>query len=360
MSAAGAWCAVLTAEGRGAISVLRVWGPDALNAVDRAFRPRRGDSLARTAPLRPRVGFLGDADEVVVLVIPVAGQAPEVEIHCHGGPEPRRLILETLAAQGVEPAAPTDWLRAGGASPARVEAWSQLAKAPTARTAALLLDQAEGAFDRAVSALRTQADLDALIAGGAIGTRLVNGWRIALAGRPNVGKSSLLNALAGYERAIVSPVPGTTRDVVTVRTALEGWPVELADTAGLRAATDSIEALGVAAARAEHLDADLVLLVLDRSEPLTAADRELLEALPHALVTANKADLPTAWDADEVPGAIAVSASVGQGIGDLAGRLAARLVPEPPAAGTGLPITPDQARWLESLRPGLDPAPARR
>ncbi len=96
-----------------------------------------------------------------------------------------------------------------------------------------------------------------------------------VAGRPNVGKSRLLNALAGYERAIVDPTPGTTRDVVTVRTALDGWPVELADTAGLRDSDDAIESAGIALARARQADADLTLLVLDRSEPLTETDLAL-------------------------------------------------------------------------------------
>ena len=113
-------------------------------------------------------------------------------------------------------------------------------------------------------------------AGRDVGLRLIAGWRVVLAGRPNVGKSRLLNALTGYDRAIVDATPGTTRDVVTARTALDGWPVELADTAGLRPSDDPIEASGVALARARQGEADLVLVVLDRSEPLTDIDRAIV------------------------------------------------------------------------------------
>ena len=113
-----------------------------------------------------------------------------------------------------------------------------------------------------------------------IGSRLISGWKVALAGRPNVGKSRLLNALAGYTRAIVDPMPGTTRDLVTVRTSMDGWPVELADTAGLRASADTIEAEGIRRARAYQAEADLRVLVLDRSEPLTKEDRDLIERSP--------------------------------------------------------------------------------
>ena len=118
--------------------------------------------------------------------------------------------------------------------------------------------------------------LDSLIGRAAVGVRLIGGWKVVIAGRPNVGKSRLFNALAGYERSIVNARPGVTRDVVSLRTAFGGWPVELCDTAGERAAEDAVERLGIARSQAERRDADLILVVLDRSEPLQAVDRELL------------------------------------------------------------------------------------
>jgi tRNA modification GTPase len=191
--------------------------------------------------------------------------------------------------------------------------------------------------------------LDLLIQSASVGLKLVPGWRVALAGRPNVGKSRLLNALLGYDRAIVAPTPGTTRDVVATGTAFAGWPVELADTAGLRASDDPIESEGVARARAHQREADLVLLVLDRSEPLTEEDRRLIAEHPGALAVANKADLPTAWDF----AGLAVSAARGDGVERLADEIGRRLVPDPPPPGSALPFRPRQVRRLELIRDTL-------
>src|SRR5262249_49537761 len=134
--------------------------------------------------------------------------------------------------------------------PLAQDALIDLASAPTLRSAEILLDQANGALRLEIDRIRREmehsaetplAALDALLRRGEIGVKLTTGWRIAIAGRPNVGKSRLFNALAGFERAIVDPAPGVTRDVVTYRTAFGGWPVELADTAGLRETEDAIE-----------------------------------------------------------------------------------------------------------------------
>ena len=183
-------------------------------------------------------------------------------------------------------------------------------------------------------------------AGRSVGLRLIAGWRVVLAGRPNVGKSRLLNALAGYDRAIVDATPGTTRDVVTARTAFEGWPVELADTAGLRPSDDPIEASGVVLARARQGEADLVLVVLDRSEPLTDIDRAIVSEHARGLVVANKCDLPAAWSPGDLD-AVAVSAERGDGIEELVATIAQ------PARPRG--SAPSPRRPLSSL-PGPPPA----
>ena len=131
---------------------------------------------------------------------------------------------------------------------------------------------------------------------GQVGVRLTTGWRVVIAGRPNVGKSRLLNALAGYQRAIVDPTPGTTRDLVTALTAFDGWPVELVDTAGVRETDDAIERSGIDRTLRQTETADLVLKVLDRSEPLQVDDRTLMSGPGPALLVAGKADLPPAWE----------------------------------------------------------------
>ena len=110
---------------------------------------------------------------------------------------------------------------------------------------------------------------------------------MVIAGRPNVGKSRLFNALVGFARAIVDPTAGTTRDVVSHKAAFKGWPVELADTAGLRESFDPLESIGIERSRREQQQADLVVLVLDRSVPLQPIDRELIVANPAAIAIRN-------------------------------------------------------------------------
>ena len=293
------------------------------------------------------------------MAVVIEGDPPEVEIHCHGGPTAVALVVDALIDRGAERRQPGAWVRHAAPSAIEAEALVDLARAPTLRTAEILLEQAEGALAGAVQRLiatiaddpaAALPDLETLRRHAAIGVRMVTGWRVVLAGRPNVGKSRLLNALAGYGRAIVDASPGTTRDVVTVRTALDGWPVELADTAGLRDPEGAIEAAGVALARARQREADLLLVVLDRSEPWTDDDQALVAAASAAgtatLTVANKSDLPAAWE--PVGSEIAtISAERGDGIESLIRTLAQRLVPTPPPPGAGVPFRPAHFRRID-------------
>jgi tRNA modification GTPase len=364
MSEAGpapAWLCVLTGEGRGAIAVVRLWGPGAMRVADAAFRPHRKGRLAEGPSGRLRNGTVGagPGDEVVAVVVP--GNPPEVEVHCHGGPAPLGLVVEALEAAGAQRRPAEDWLCARSLSSLSAEARADLPRAVTLRVAEILLVQAQGALDwecqqvvDAVNGSHASALslLEALILRADVGLRLLDGWRVVLAGRPNVGKSRLLNALAGFERAIVDPAPGTTRDVVTVRTAFDGWPVELADTAGLRTSDDPIEASGMELAQAHQARADLVLLVLDRSEPLTEADRQLVARHPHSLWVTNKVDLPPAWE-PQGPRRLVVSAERGDGIDRLTAAIARRLVPDPPPPSAGVPFRDRHLRFLQQARDHL-------
>ncbi|MDR3639641.1 MAG: 50S ribosome-binding GTPase [Isosphaeraceae bacterium] len=353
---------VLTPDGRGAISVVRLWGPGAVRIADAAFRPNRGGRLACSPPGHLRVGRLGAGlgDEVVAVVLSV--DPPVAEIQTHGGPSAVALVLDALAALGAEVCSRARWLEAHSRTPLAAEAEADLARAGTLRGAEVLLDQVHGALDHELiellglidpAPLEARVRLDGLLARGALGCRLVGGWRVALAGRPNVGKSRLLNAFAGYDRAIVDPTPGTTRDVLTVQTAVDGWPVELSDTAGLRMTPEGVEAAGIASARALHAEADLVLLVLDRSEPLTPTDLALMRSHGSALWVANKADLPAAWERVEKPICV-VSAEQGAGIDALLEAIARRLVPDAPPPGAGVLFRPDHVRRLSEARDALD------
>ncbi len=351
--------AVLTGDGLGAVAVVRVWGEGAVKLVDSIFRPVTGLSLAATAAGRPRIGRVGAGlgDEVVALVL--AGDIESVEIHCHGGPAARSLVMEATLSSGAVQGMPIDMVHAETVSTIRLEAWRDLPNATTLRAASHLLDQATGAFDFELRRIREELQTDpesarsrieGLLTVADFGTKLVSGWRVVLAGRPNVGKSRLLNALAGFDRAIVDPSPGTTRDVVSIRTAFQGWPVELADTAGLRETEDPIEAWGMAMARSRQVSADLVILVLDRSMLLSDQDRGLKLTHPKAIVVANKCDLPACWEFD----GLTVSAESGDGIAGLAEEIGRRLVPRPPPEGAPVPFRRRHVRRLSLIREAID------
>jgi tRNA modification GTPase len=233
------------------------------------------------------------------------------------------------------------------------------------RTASILLDQSSGTLRRAVEELsellaaepaaagEALSRIDALLAWAEFGWHLTVPWKVVILGRPNVGKSSLLNALAGFARAIVFDQPGTTRDLVTAETAFQGWPVRLVDTAGIREADCALESAGIALARDEAAAADCPLIVLDASQPPQPEDFDLLTAWPGALVVAHKADLPDAWH-DRLPfGALRVSSLTGTGVNALMERIGTILVPRVPAADTAIPVTARQVELLTTARQSL-------
>jgi tRNA modification GTPase len=167
-----------------------------------------------------------------------------------------------------------------------------------------------------------------------------------IAGRPNVGKSTLLNRLVGADRAITSPAPGTTRDYVEADAALDGVPVVLVDTAGLREGRDEVERLGVERARRELARASLVLYLVDAVDGPCAEDQATLRALGRRAVAAwNKVDLAPAGS-----GEVGVSALRGDGVTELTALLLARLGYQPPAPGEAVPFTAEQASLLEEAR----------
>ncbi len=167
----------------------------------------------------------------------------------------------------------------------------------------------------------------------------------------------MLNALCGFSRAIVDATPGTTRDVIAFRTALGGWPVDLTDTAGLRATDHAIELLGIERAQRELGDADLVLLVLDRSESLRPIDRELIATITNALLVANKADLQPAWTAGDIglhaAPPVTISAERGDGMDVLVESMIERLVPVAPDPGEAVPFRPWHLEILAGARDEL-------
>src|SRR5262249_18501205 len=151
---------------------------------------------------------------------------------------------------------------------------------------------------------------------------------------------------AGYQRSVVAATPGTTRDVVTTLTAVEGWLIELADTAGLREEAGSLEGQGIQRARAVAANADLCLWVLDASTPPVGPEG----ALSRIRLVVNKVDLPPAWDLGQAAGAVRVSARTGAGLAELCQALARWLVPDPPPPGAALPFTPALCSRIEEAQ----------
>ncbi|HKB02378.1 MAG TPA: GTPase [Gemmataceae bacterium] len=342
--------AVLTPPGSGAIAVLAVRGPAAWAAFRTLFRKTGDRPLPDEAPDHGVwFGRLGDqgSDEVIVS----AHSGSRFEIHCHGGRQVVNWALDLFRGRGITPGGPPDRAGVEFADPA---AGALVPFARTVRTAAILLDQAHGAYARAVREAEPGSpaaeEIERTLRRNVrVGGHLVEPWRVAIAGAPNAGKSSLLNALAGFARSVVSPIPGTTRDAISVSAAFDGWPVDLLDTAGIRDPADVLEREGIDRARAGVAGSDLVLWVVDASGPRPGSVAEIAEPLgvpvARVIVIFNKTDI-----AEIPPGELheapRVSATTGSGVPELVTRIASALVPVPPAPGDPVPYTPAEiARW---------------
>jgi tRNA modification GTPase len=350
-----------TPPGTAAIATLAVCGADAWAVLRRLFHPhsRSGAEL----PAEPEVGRiwlgrLGKAvTDEVVLSVKRTDRVPWVEVHCHGGREVVRLFLELFREQGLTVCTWEELEHLTAPSAGQALAAIALAGAPTVRTAAILLEQYHGACDRAVEAVlaalrrddaaTSQLLLAELARWAAVGRHLTRPWRVAIAGAVNVGKSTLLNALAGYQRSVVAATPGTTRDLVSVLLAIDGWPVEFTDTAGWRdpagARPAALEEQGIRLARGAAGRADLCLWVLDGSAPPVWPDFET----PGVRLVVNKTDLPAGWDWNQAAGAVRVSAQTGTGVSELCQAVARWLVPQTPPPGGAVPFTPELCDRIE-------------
>jgi tRNA modification GTPase len=329
-------------------------------------------------PLKPRHATLArvrgcdDAQDQAVLTFfpaPHSYTAEDVvEISAHGSPLLLRSIVAACMDAGARLAVPGEFtLRAflrGRIDLVQAEAVRDLIDAVTPLQARAAFDQLEGTLTTAIREVdarlfdltaRLEASLDfpeegyhfvehqgaaeeidavaqmlaTLLRDADRGRLIREGGHVVIAGRPNAGKSSLFNALAGAGRAIVTDLPGTTRDLLTEAVEVEGVPITLVDTAGVRAsAADAIEAEGIARAQAARAVAELLLVVLDTSRPLDHDDRALLAeaATSPAVIVANKTDLPAEWDPlVEAPGAVRISATSAKGIDEVRRAIAVAL-----------------------------------
>ena len=367
--------AISTPVGEGGISIIRLSGPEAISTVKKIYR---GKDLAKVATNTINYGHIVDPesgeqiDEVMVSVM----RAPKtytcedvVEINCHGGLLVTNQILELTLSNGARMAEPGEFTKRaflnGRLDLSQSEAVMDLISAKTNDSRRVALNQLGGSLSRLIKQLRqeilnvlaqVEVNIDypeyddaevmttklmkdhatslreklvKLLATATQGKILREGLATAIIGRPNVGKSSLLNALLHEDKAIVTNVAGTTRDVIEEYVNVAGVPLKLIDTAGIRKTDDTVEKIGVERSRQALDSADLVLLLIDGSTPLTAEDKRLIEltANHQRIVLLNKVDLPAKTTADQLNALLAgdrvipLSVTTNQGLDTLAATI---------------------------------------
>ena len=386
MKASDTIVALSTPLGRSGLGVVRVSGSGARQVAAQFLRfhepPRWRTWSSQLADLTDDSGSLIDQAVVSFFEAPRSFTAEDVvEISCHGSPVVLRFCVERALASGARLAEPGEFtLRAylnGRIDLPQAEGVRELIEATTLYQVRVAAQQAEGSVSRRIRPFKEQlVELISLLEAGIdfaeddvsvappeeilrrldaveegvrdlvqsfqSGKLVFDGFSLAIAGRPNVGKSSLFNRLLEMDRAIVTAVPGTTRDLVSESTAIEGIPVRLTDTAGIREASDLVESLGIERTRSAVADADLTLLVFDISAAPEPEDLSLLEQLSdrRPLLVGNKADL--GCDSRALPALLPVSAATGSGVPELRRAILERLSP----SGIALP----ESGSLTSLR----------
>lgn len=365
-------CAIATAIGEGSVSIIRVSGTDALNIVNKIFQPKNGTDILGMKTYTMKYGHVIDidtqelVDEVIVSFMkgPRSFTAEDViEVNCHGGVTSTNKVLENVIKAGARIAEPGEFTKRaflnGRIDLSQAEAVMDIINAKTDLAMKSALLQSTGELSKRIGTLREYllnvlaliefavdfteddeeidpsipikvresldkalTDINKLIKGADEGRIIREGLSLVIVGKPNVGKSSLLNTLLKEKRAIVTDIAGTTRDVIEEYINLDGIPVKIIDTAGIRETEDVVEKIGVEKSKEKIEEADLVLLMLDTSRSLDDEDKEIIEAVKDKNVIAilNKIDLDTNMDLSaisEFENIIKISAKEQLGIGDL-------------------------------------------
>ncbi|PPA68474.1 tRNA uridine-5-carboxymethylaminomethyl(34) synthesis GTPase MnmE [Jeotgalibacillus proteolyticus] len=343
--------AISTPMGEGAIAIVRLSGDEAFAIADRVFRGMGGKQLESVPSHTIHYGHIVEpstsavVEEVMVSVMKgpkTFTREDVIEINCHGGLVTVNQVLQLLLKQGARLAEPGEFTKRaflnGRIDLSQAEAVMDLIRAKTDRAMSVAMGQMEGRLSKLVQSLRQEileilaqvevnidypeyddveemtlsmmteksayvrSELQKLLRTSEQGKILRDGLSTVIIGRPNVGKSSLLNSLVHENKAIVTDVPGTTRDVIEEYVNVRGVPLKLVDTAGIRETEDIVERIGVERSRKVLKEADLILLVLNHAEELSEEDRRLFEAVKGMdfIVIVNKTDLPQSLNIDEV------------------------------------------------------------
>ena len=355
-------CCLLTNSGRGAVAVVGIAGSiDHLTQIiDPLFKPVGSRSFQTLVQLTKQVIFYGQwkstAEDLVVVKTKFG-----LEIHCHGGDAASTAIVDDLVHSGCESVKQQAW-RLLHCDRWQAETETAICAATTTRTAGLLLkvlqNQTTALAELSAKIAGQQipaavADIEHALSWADFGISLTAPRSVVFCGHPNVGKSSLVNAIAGFQRAIVNSQAGTTRDVLSQSTAIDGWPIELKDTAGLRVSEDRVEALGIEKAKQEIARSQIRCLVFSCEDNALTVHRELLQSLNPQLVVFNKSDLvpnfqvPTELD---FAGPVQVVSATDQaGLKSLVSQIADVLAPQLPADKDWFPVSTWQRDQLQSI-----------
>jgi tRNA modification GTPase len=364
--------AIATSIGEGGIAIIRVSGEKALDIVTSIFTGKNGRSLKDISTYTMRYGHILDKeqnqiiDEVIVSYMkgPRSFTAEDtIEINCHGGVTSTNRVLEEVIKAGARLAEPGEFTKRaflnGRIDLSQAEAVIDIIRAKTELSRKSALAQSEGLISREIKGLRNRLleaiahieatvdfpeedleeitgervssslknmliDIEELIDTANGGRILREGLNVVIAGKPNVGKSSLLNALVMEKRAIVTEIPGTTRDVIEEYINIDGIPVKIIDTAGIRETEDIVEKIGVEKSKEKVEEADLIILLLDLSRELDNEDIEIIDYIKDKkhIILLNKSDLEPVLDLEKIntdnkDSIIPISAATGEGIREL-------------------------------------------
>lgn len=362
-------CAISTPIGEGGIGIIRISGKDAIAIAERIFFSKKNKKLSEFLSHTIHYGEIRDnnserVDEALVSIMKAPNTYTKedvVEINCHGGPLPLKKVMELVLKNGARLAEPGEFTKRaflnGRIDLSQAEAVIDIINSKTDDSLRLAVNQLSGILSKKVNAIREELisiiasveasidfvdediefisrdemgkridravdEIEALITTADEGRIYKEGIATAIIGKPNVGKSSLLNALLKEERAIVTPIPGTTRDVIEEWVNIKGMPLRILDTAGIRHTEDLVEIEGVKRSRDAIKMADLILLLIDGSNKLNDEDKRLMQEVSdkRLIVLLNKSDLPSLVKKNDIANIlpenelVAISALTGEGV----------------------------------------------